>query len=118
MHCLQHHKEAVFCLEWASLEDSSLLASSGADRKVAIWDVSRIGGKVTGEAPPAKDNKIPPCELMFVHGGHSAPVTAVSWSPSDEGLLLASVDQSGVLHIWQVAEEVRAEYQTIARAVT
>lgn len=117
LHSLQYHQEAVFCIEWSSISDASLLASSGADRKVAIWDLSCIGTKVTGEVTTML-SKHPPPELRFVHAGHTAPVTAVSWSPSDEGLMLASVDQSGALHIWQVSEEVDAEYQKITHLVT
>lgn len=82
-----------------------MLASSGEDRRVYIWDLDRVGQ----ELPPEEAEEGPP-ELLFIHGGHTAKVFDFSWN-ANEDWFLASVAEDNVIHVWQVAESIYTEYQ-------
>jgi WD40 repeat protein len=42
LHVFQHHNEEVFQIGW-SPKNETILASCGADRRLMVWDLSRIG---------------------------------------------------------------------------
>jgi WD40 repeat protein len=71
-------------LSW-SPHNEAVLASSATDRRVHIWDLSRIGQELSeddlGDGAP---------ELLFVHGGHTAKVSDFSWNPNDPWYVRAS----------------------------
>jgi histone-binding protein RBBP4 len=46
-----------------------VLASCGADRRLMVWDLSRIGDEQSPD--DAEDG---PPELLFIHGGHTSKV--------------------------------------------
>merc|ERR1712224_1161961 len=81
LHVFDGHTEEVFQISW-SPKNETILSSCGADRRLNIWDLSRIGAEQ--DAEEAEDG---PPELLFVHGGHTArsqtspgtPTTSGSW---------------------------------------
>eukprot|EP00533_Pseudo-nitzschia_delicatissima_P002044 CAMPEP_0116103456 /NCGR_PEP_ID=MMETSP0327-20121206/13893_1 /TAXON_ID=44447 /ORGANISM="Pseudo-nitzschia delicatissima, Strain B596" /LENGTH=487 /DNA_ID=CAMNT_0003595565 /DNA_START=43 /DNA_END=1506 /DNA_ORIENTATION=+ len=93
------HTDEVYVVEWAPF-DESILGSAGADRRVAIWDLSRCGREQSPE--DAEDG---PPELLFVHGGHTAKVSDLSWN-AQHPWVVASVSEDNVLQVWQMAEEL------------
>jgi histone-binding protein RBBP4 len=42
---------------------------------------------------------------MFIHGGHQAKVSDISWN-HNEKLTLASVSEDNIIQVWQIAEEL------------
>ncbi|MFN3280047.1 MAG: hypothetical protein ACK41Y_16925, partial [Paracoccus hibiscisoli] len=62
--------------------DDQILSSCGADRRVIVWDMARIGKEQSAE--DAEDG---PPELLFVHGGHTAKVSDMSWNTNDEWVM-------------------------------
>ena len=42
LHTFDHHPEEVFQIGW-SPKHETILASCGADRRLMVWDLSRIG---------------------------------------------------------------------------
>ena len=42
LHVFDHHAEEVFQIGW-SPKNETILASCGADRRLMVWDLSRIG---------------------------------------------------------------------------
>jgi histone-binding protein RBBP4 len=78
----------------------TVLASSAADKRVMIWDVSRIGDEQAEE--DANDG---PPELLFVHGGHTAKISELSWNPTQKWVM-ASVAEDNILQIWEMAESI------------
>ncbi|CAE7602271.1 Rbbp7 [Symbiodinium microadriaticum] len=102
LHTFEGHHEGVYQVSWAPFNET-LLASSSSDRRVHIYDISRIGDEQTPE--DAEDG---PPELLFVHGGHSAKVSDFSWNSNDEWVI-ASVSEDNILQIWQTAESIYTE---------
>ena len=102
LHVFDGHTEEVFQISW-SPKNETILSSCGADRRLNIWDLSRIGAEQ--DAEEAEDG---PPELLFVHGGHTAKISDFSWNSNDEWVM-ASVAEDNILQIWQMAENVYEE---------
>ncbi len=99
---LKGHTDQVYNVEWAP-HNESILASCSSDRRVGIWDLSRIGMEQTPE--DAEDG---PPEMLFLHGGHTSKVSDVSFNRNDEWTI-ASVSEDNVLQVWNMAEEIYAD---------
>ena len=99
---LRGHTDQVYNVEWAP-HNESILASCSSDRRVGIWDLSRIGMEQTQE--DAEDG---PPELLFLHGGHTSKISDVSFNQNDEWTI-ASVSEDNVLQVWNMAEEIYAD---------
>lgn len=95
LHSFEGHQEGVFQVSWSPFNET-ILASSSSDRRVHIYDLSRIGAEQTPE--DAEDG---PPELLFVHGGHSAKISDISWNLTDDWVM-ASVSEDNILQIWQM----------------
>jgi WD40 repeat protein len=102
MNKLTGHTDVVYMVEWAPF-NPSILASCSADRRVAVWDLSRIGQEQSPE--DAEDG---PPEMLFLHGGHTSKVSDFSWNNKEEWTI-ASVSEDNVLQVWNMAEEIYAE---------
>ena len=99
LHVLRGHKAEIFSASW-NLTNKNLLASSGVDRRVMLWDLSRVGkdlgseGQIGESLPPEQEAEGPP-ELVFVHAGHMAKVNDICWNPDVESLLWMNRRMSG-----------------------
>jgi hypothetical protein len=98
----QVHTDQILKVEWAPFNES-ILGSAGADRKVALWDLSRVG-----QEQSAEDALDGPPELLFVHGGHTARVSDFSFNKHMDWCV-ASVAEDNVLQIWTPVEEIYVE---------
>ena len=91
-------------------------------RRVHVWDLSRIGAEQLQEdvddGPPGACLRRVPArharacaagsELLFVHGGHTAKISDISWSESVPWVV-ASTAEDNVLQVWQMAENIYNE---------
>jgi FOG: WD40 repeat len=102
---LHGHNDQVYNIEWAPFNES-ILASCSSDRRVAIWDLSRIGMEQTPE--DAEDG---PPELLFIHGGHTSKVSDISFNRNKEWTV-ASVSEDNVMQVWNMAEEIYADEES------
>lgn len=111
LHTLRNgHADAVNTVAW-SPHSPSVLCSGGADRRALLWDLSRID-------PDNDSDEDGPPELLFVHGGHTAGVTACEWHPELEWVVASTAAgdndsaSNNVVQVWKPAAEiVRGEYQ-------
>ena len=109
MNRLLGHTDQVFQLEW-NPSNESILGSCSADRRVALWDLARIGE----EQSPDEAEDGPP-ELLFLHGGHTSKVSDFSWNANNEyGWTIASVSDDSILQIWSPAEDIYADREDIS----
>eukprot|EP00210_Caulerpa_lentillifera_P008491 g8100.t1 len=108
LHIFDGHCAPVYMVSWNPSRDS-LLGSCGADRRAMVWDVARIGLPQTEE-----EKEDGPPELMFVHGGHTAPVSDFSWNSNvDHGVLAATNAEDNIIQVWQVSESCYEEKNVI-----
>lgn len=89
----------VNSIQWSNASES-ILATAGTDRRVRIWDLSRVGAEQS-----RVDEEDGPPELLFIHGGHTALVTDISWNKNQQ-LMMASASEDNLLQIWQMAGEM------------
>ena len=95
MHSFIHHNDKVIGVKWNN-KLPNIFASFSDDKKVLVWDVTKIGTIMA-----SVDNEDGPSELLFTHGGHTAPVYDIDWN-KNEDLMLASVSSDNSLHIWEM----------------
>jgi len=81
-----------------------LLASSSADRRINIWDLSRCGKQQSEE-----EKRDGPPELIFTHGGHTSKISDISWN-LNERLMMASCAEDNILQVWQIAYELVQDF--------
>ena len=87
-------------MTWAPFGEGTILGSSSADRRVNVWDLSRIG-----QEQPPEDAEDGPPELLFIHGGHTSKLNDLAFSPNEDWVM-ASVSDDNVLQVWQMAENI------------
>lgn len=93
LHSLLGHTEEIFQVQW-SPHDETILASSGTDRRLHVWDLSRIGMEQSAE--DATDG---PPELLFIHGGHTAKISDFAWN-QNQPWVICSVAEDNAMQIW------------------
>ena len=96
---LEGHTDEIFQLKFAPFCES-ILASCGSDRRVNVWDLSKIGA----EQDPEEAEDGPP-ELLFIHGGHTSKVSDIAWN-NDDPFVMASVAEDNILQVWQIADSI------------
>ncbi|KAG4966974.1 hypothetical protein AAZX31_12G031900 [Glycine max] len=99
LHILSSHTDEVFQVEWDPNHET-VLASSGADRRLMVWDLNRVGGEqIEG------DGEGGPPELLFSHGGHKGKISDFSWN-RNQPWVISSVAEDNSFHVWQMAESI------------
>ncbi len=103
--------DEVFGVQWSPFNES-VLGTSGSDRRLNIWDLSKIGAEQSAEdaedGPPellVPSYSLRPDRFQFVHGGHTAKISEFSWN-SNEPWVMASVAEDNIIQIWQMAENI------------
>lgn len=86
-----------------SPKHETVLASSGADRRLMVWDLSKIGAE-----QGALDAEDGPPELLFVHGGHTSKISDFAWNDNQDWVL-ASVAEDNILQVWSMTSDIYTE---------
>jgi histone-binding protein RBBP4 len=108
LHHMNYHKESILNLA-TSPHSCDVFAACSSDRRVSVWDLSRLGASLSEE-----ERAEGPPELLFVHGGHTDSVSDMAWNYSaDENWMVASVADDNILQVWQIAENIHAEQDQI-----
>ncbi|KFD72195.1 hypothetical protein M514_01390 [Trichuris suis] len=108
LHSFESHTDEIFqvqlgllcgivyaMVQW-SPHNETILASSGTDRRLHVWDLSKIG-----EDQSVEDAADGPSELLFAHLGHTAKISDFSWNP-EEPWMISSVSEDNVMQVWQM----------------
>ena len=90
---LRSHTKDVNNVQFSKMQ-SNMLATSGHDRRIMVWDLSRFDNPQTEE-----EKADGPPELLFVHGGHTDRPSDMSWN-MNEKLMMASTADDNVLQVW------------------
>uniref|UniRef100_A0A2K5Y4P6 Histone-binding protein RBBP4-like N-terminal domain-containing protein n=1 Tax=Mandrillus leucophaeus TaxID=9568 RepID=A0A2K5Y4P6_MANLE len=98
-HFFESRKDEIFQVQW-SPHNEAILASSGTDHRMNVWDLSKIGEEQSPDG--AEDG---PPALLFIHGGHNAKISDFSWNPN-ESWVICSVSEDNILQVWQMAENI------------
>ncbi|KAF3486367.1 hypothetical protein F2Q69_00052588, partial [Brassica cretica] len=101
LHVMSSHEGEVFQVEWDPNHET-VLASSGEDRRLMVWDLNRVGEEQLEIELDAEDG---PPELLFSHGGHKAKISDFAWN-KNEPWVIASVAEDNSLQVWQMAESI------------
>lgn len=99
LHTMMGHGDSITCLEFSPGKDG-ILASGSQDRRVFIWDLSKIGEEQSQE--DAEDGA---SEIFMMHAGHTGAVTDLSWCPFMDWTL-ASVADDNIVHLWQIGKSL------------
>lgn len=99
LHTLVGHKKPVTNVEWDPFHEH-VVASSSMDRRVILWDLTKIGEE---QLPEEADDGVP--ELLMMHGGHTGGVNDFAFSPEVEWCL-ASCSDDNIVHVWAVKDEI------------
>ena len=84
----KHHTQPVTSVEWHP-KDFSVLASSGADNQIALWDLAiEKDPEEMIEKNPEELKDVPP-QLLFIHQGMQ-DVKELHWHSQIPGLLVAT----------------------------
>ena len=97
LHVFQSHQDDVLQISW-SPHHETIFASSSSDRRVNVWDLSRIG-----EEQIPEDAEDGPPELLFVHGGHTNKVSDFSWNLNTP-MVICSTAEDNICQVWQMVK--------------
>lgn len=84
------HTDAVDQVVWAPHSEHHLMSASRS-RLVHIIDMSKAGRKDRPDDPP---------EVVFVHAGHTAKVSDISWNLHNPWLFASVSDGEQTMHVW------------------
>ncbi|CUM63947.1 uncharacterized protein PRCAT00001535001 [Priceomyces carsonii] len=99
LHTMMGHSDSITCLEFSPHKDG-IIASGSQDRRLILWDITRIGEEQIQE--DAEDG----CpELFMMHAGHTGAVMDLNWCPFKEWTL-GSVADDNIVHLWLVGEKI------------
>lgn len=110
LHSFEGHTDDVLQVAW-SPHSPVHFASAAGDRRVNIWNLDAIGAEQTPD--DAEDG---PPELMFVHGGHTAKVNDISWSPMAKWHI-ATTAEDNILQVWEPSRHIRAAAEADVNAM-
>ena len=99
LHVFEHHNEEVFQIGW-SPKNETILASCGADRRLMIWDLSRIGDEQVGSHLVAScrlAQAVPACQNLWGGCPCSAMCALVMATSMAKPSLLATLSRSSAL---------------------
>lgn len=114
---LRHHSEKpIVCMEWSRWSPNILL-SGGVDSKVVVWDLYKRHSQNVDESNHKSSQDLTKAgnshqqdslspNVVFVHYGHTAPITSISWNPNEHGdpLLVASASEDNTIQFWQFSD--------------
>eukprot|EP00455_Lapot_gusevi_P031050 TRINITY_DN3351_c0_g1_i5.p1 TRINITY_DN3351_c0_g1~~TRINITY_DN3351_c0_g1_i5.p1 ORF type:complete len:182 (+),score=2.69 TRINITY_DN3351_c0_g1_i5:527-1072(+) len=101
LHSFEKHSDTINQVVWSPFSECIFASCGGAgDRRVCVWDISRIG-----EEQSPEDVEDGPPELLFIHGGHTDRISDCAWHPN-HAWMMSSVADNNVMQIWQMSSAI------------
>lgn len=79
MHSFESHKDEIFQVQW-SPHNETILASSGTDRRLHVWDLSKIGEE---QSPEDADDGPPELLVIILYVPTQTYDTSYGWLMND-----------------------------------
>jgi len=84
----KHHTEPITSVEWHP-EDSAVLAASGADNQITLWDLAvEKDDEMEAEQGEGDKKDLPP-QLLFIHMGQTE-IKELHWHPQLPGVVIST----------------------------
>ncbi|KAF7491698.1 putative histone-binding protein lin-53 [Sarcoptes scabiei] len=93
LHSFHGHKDEVLDVKWSTYCET-IFASSGRDKRLIIWDMTKINA-----AQSQEDAVEGPPEMIFIHGGHTGIIQDFSWHQHNQ--MIASVSHMNEIHVFK-----------------
>ncbi|GMM28284.1 Hat2 protein [Martiniozyma asiatica (nom. inval.)] len=98
LHTMMGHSGSITNIEWDPWHEN-VIGSSSLDRRVILWDISKIGEE---QLPEEMEDGVP--ELLMMHGGHTGGVNDFAFNKNIEWCL-GSCSDDNIVHVWVVDEK-------------
>ncbi len=82
------HRNAIACIEWNPV-DPTVLAVSGADDQLTLWDLSVEKSEEGAEGPELPEGVEVPPQLLFIHQGQKY-LKELHWHPQLSGVAIST----------------------------
>lgn len=113
MASFKHHTAPITSIEW-NPNDSSVLAASGSDDQISIWDLAVEKDSTEANAAEGEEEPSVPPQLLFIHQGQT-DIKELHWHPQLLGVIISTA-HSGfnvfrTISVWNLDHSSREKGQ-------
>lgn len=84
----KHHTAPITSIEW-NPNDSSVLAASGSDDQISIWDLAVEKDNTEANTAEGEEEPNVPPQLLFIHQGQT-DIKELHWHPQLPGVIIST----------------------------
>lgn len=84
----KHHTAPITSIEW-NPNDSSVLAASGSDDQISIWDLAVEKDSTEANSAEGEEEPSVPPQLLFIHQGQT-DIKELHWHPQLPGVIIST----------------------------
>lgn len=88
MASFKHHTAPITSIEW-NPNDSSVLAASGSDDQISIWDLAVEKDSTEANTAEGEEEPNVPPQLLFIHQGQT-DIKELHWHPQLPGVIIST----------------------------
>lgn len=115
MASFKHHTAPITSIEW-NPNDSSVLAASGSDDQISIWDLAVEKDSTEANSAEGEEEPSVPPQLLFIHQGQT-DIKELHWHPQLPGVIISTA-HSGfnvfrTISVWNLDHSSRERKDSI-----